>query len=83
MHGRHSGKLVDKFSAHPYALCIIVAHCIEKAEFGRQEARRHAGVYDEGQEGAEIGEGESAAGNGKCIEGGCHIVVPTDEAVSG
>ena len=48
MHRRHSSKLVDEFSAHPYALCIIVAHCIEKAEFGRQEARRHAGVYDKG-----------------------------------
>jgi len=82
MHRGHSSKLVDEFSAHPNTLCIVVADSVEEAVFRRQEARRHAWVYNKGQESTEVGEGEGAASDGKCVERGRHVVVPANKSHS-
>ena len=81
MHGWHGGELVDEFAAHPDGLRVVVAHCVEEAVFFGEETGWHAGVYDEGEEGAEVGEREGAAGVREGVKGGRDVVVPADEAV--
>ena len=56
MHARHGGEGVDKVAAHPDAGGVVVAHRVDKAIFGREEARRHAREEGEGEEGEEVGE---------------------------
>lgn len=81
VHGGHGGERVDVFAAHPHALCVIVAHCVEETVLFGEEARRHAGVEDEGHEGEEVGEGHSASDGRKGGVRGRDEVVPRDEAV--
>lgn len=80
MHRGHSSKLVDEFSAHPNTLCIVVADSVEEAVFRRQEARRHAWVYNKGHKSAEVGQGKGPAGDGKGVKGRCDVVVPANES---
>ncbi len=47
MHARHRGKRVYVITAHPDAGCVVMAHRIEEAVFGREQAWGHAGVEDE------------------------------------
>lgn len=80
MHRWHGGELVDKLAAHPYALGVVMSDCVEKAILFRQKSWRHTGVDDKSEEGAEVGKGQSAAGDGESVEGRSDVVVPTDEA---
>jgi hypothetical protein len=68
VHRRHGGELVDKLAAHPHALSVVMADSVEEAVLFGEQARRHAWVYDECHEGAEVGERQSAAGSRKCVE---------------
>jgi hypothetical protein len=81
VHAGHGGELVHVLAAHPDGLGVVVAHRVEEAIFGGEQARRHARVDDEGQEGEEVCEGQGAPGGCEGGEGGCDVVVPGDEAV--
>jgi hypothetical protein len=68
VHRRHGGELVDKLAAHPHALSVVMADSVEEAVLFGEQAGRHAWVYDECHEGAEVRERQSAAGSCKCVE---------------
>ena len=55
MHARHRGQRVDVVARHEDAGGVVVADRVQEAVFGREQARRHAGVESECQEGEEVG----------------------------
>ena len=81
MHARHRGERVDVVARHEDAGGVVVADRVQEAVFGREQARRHAGVEGECEEGEEVGQGEGAADCGEGGEGGRDVVVPCDETV--
>ena len=81
VHRWHRRQHVDEFPAHPDALCVVVADRVEEAVFLGEQAWRHAGVYDEGHESAEIRQRHGAAGGCKGVKGRRDVVVPADEAI--
>jgi len=82
VHRRHGSKRVDVFTAHPNALSIVVANCIEEAVLGGKETWRHAGVEYKSHEGAEIGEGHRSTYDGESVVRWSDIIIPGDEAHS-
>lgn len=82
VHRRHGCELVDVFAAHPYTLRIVVSDGIEEPVLRGEQARRHAGVDDESDERAKVGQSHRPTGNSKCVERRRNVVVPTDEAAS-
>jgi hypothetical protein len=82
VHRRHGSELVDKLSAHPDTLGVVVAYGVKEAVLLGEEAGWHAGVNNESHEGAEVRKGQGATGGRKCVKGRCDIVVPADEAVN-
>lgn len=62
MHRGHRGELVDEFPAHPNALRVIVADCVEEAVLFGEQAWRHTGVDYESYKRAKVGEGKGPAG---------------------
>ena len=81
MHARHRGERVDVVARHEDAGGVVVADRVEEAVFGREQARRHAGVEGECEESEEVGQGEGAADCGEVGERGRDVVVPCDETV--
>ena len=55
MHARHRGERVDVVARHEDAGGVVVADRVQEAVFGREQARGHAGVEGECEEGEEVG----------------------------
>lgn len=54
VHRGHGSKGVDVIAGHEDGVCIVMANSIEEAVLRRKQARRHARVEGEGQEGEEV-----------------------------
>lgn len=80
VHRGHGSQGVNVLAAHPNALSVVVANRVQKTVFRREKSRWHAGIENEGHEGAEVGQRHGSAGNGEGVEGRRYVVVPADEA---
>jgi len=78
--GRHGGELVDVAGFGPDAFGVALADGVLEAVGLGEQAGRHARVEGEDEEGAEVGEGHGAAGEGEGVVVGCDVVVPGEEA---
>lgn len=83
VHARHSGEGIDIIPLHPHALRIVVSNAIQEPVLAGKQPRWHARVHDKYAEGDEVGERHCSADDGKSIERGCDVVVPSNEAISG
>ena len=79
MHAGHRGKRIHIIPAHPNAGGVVVTDGVKEAIFLREQARRHAGVECECEEGEEVGEGERSANRGKGFVRRGDVVVPSNK----
>ena len=83
MHAGHGGEGIYKVATHPNRGCFVVAHRVEETVFRWKQARWHAGVKGKGNEGEEVGKGESAANRGERGVRGRDIIIPSYKAAEG
>lgn len=83
MHARHRSESVNIIPLHPHALGIVVSNTIQETVLAGKQPWGHARVHDKYAEGDEVSERHRSADNGKSIERGRDVVVPSNETISG